>query len=382
MKKNRNFMLLSIIAVLQGLVFYAPIATLYRQNRGIGLYDIFVIETINLVLTIFFEVPWGFFADKFGYKNTLVIAFLVNFISKIVFFKANNFSLFLLERILLAISISGVSGCDIALIYNSVGEKNSERAFSLYNTFSIIGFFIGTVLSTFIISKSMNLAVLATIFPYGAAFVVSLFLKDTVCDMDKKESIKDVLKATIKSKDILIFLVAIGLTSEVCHSITVFLNQLQYKRAGIEVKYYGLILALVQIISIVSVKTYKLTGKFGKGKVITFIFCAILLSSISLIWVNNPIVSVILIVIIGLGQAVIIPIASEIESKSVKVSSRATVLSVYAIIIDIIAALINLIIGKAANYSIEAAFLTCGVLVLFAVVLNIIYFKRRIFKNE
>ncbi|URZ02714.1 MFS transporter [Clostridium felsineum] len=382
MKKNRNFMLLSIIAVLQGLVFYAPIATLYRQNRGIGLYDIFVIETINLVLTIFFEVPWGFFADKFDYKNTLVIAFLINFISKIVFYKANGFSLFLLERILLAISISGVSGCDIALIYNSVGEKNSERAFSLYNTFSIIGFFIGTVLSTFIISKSMNLAVLATIFPYGAAFVVSLFLKDTACDRGKKESIKDVLKATIKSKDILIFLVAIGLTSEVCHSITVFLNQLQYKRAGIEVKYYGLILALVQIISIVAVKTYKLTGKFGKGKVITFIFCAILLSSISLIWVNNPIVSVILIVVIGLGQAVIIPIASEIESKSVKVSSRATVLSVYAIIIDIIAALINLIIGKAANYSIEAAFLICGVLVLFAVVLNIIYFKRRIFKNE
>ncbi|KHD34967.1 hypothetical protein NL50_15005 [Clostridium acetobutylicum] len=59
MNKNRNFMLLSIIAVLQGLVFYGPIATIYRENRGLSVYDIFVIEAINMVLMIILEVPFG-----------------------------------------------------------------------------------------------------------------------------------------------------------------------------------------------------------------------------------------------------------------------------------------------------------------------------------
>lgn len=103
MKINRNFLLLSIIAFLQGLVFYGPIATLYREARGITIYEIFVIESIFMLLMILFEIPWGCFADKFGYKNTLVIAFLFNFISKIVFYKANSFNLFLIERIILAI---------------------------------------------------------------------------------------------------------------------------------------------------------------------------------------------------------------------------------------------------------------------------------------
>ncbi|ADZ19116.1 hypothetical protein BJV85_000083 [Clostridium acetobutylicum] len=57
MNKNRNFMLLAIIAVLQGLVFYGPIATIYRENRGLSVYDIFVIEAINMVLMIILEVP-------------------------------------------------------------------------------------------------------------------------------------------------------------------------------------------------------------------------------------------------------------------------------------------------------------------------------------
>ncbi|ADZ19117.1 hypothetical protein BJV85_000082 [Clostridium acetobutylicum] len=280
----------------------------------------------------------------------------------------------MLERILLAISISGVSGCDIALLYNSVEEKDSEKAFSLYNSFSVVGYLIATVMSTFIIKISMDLLVLATIFPYGISVIVALFLKDVTCEKRGKESIKRVLMFVIKSPQILIFLISVALESEVCHSITVFLNQLQYKRVNIDIKYYGLILVVIQIVSMISSQAYKLTRKFGKGKTLTFMLFSIAISCIFLVEIKSAFFSILLIVIISFSESIILPVATEIESKSVSLGNRATVLSAYAVIIDIISAVVNLVIGKAANHSLRIAFFMCGILVILAVGLNIIYF--------
>ncbi|NOW04821.1 MFS transporter [Clostridium beijerinckii] len=77
MKNNRNFLLLCAIDLVQGLVFYGPIATLYREARGLTIYEIFIIESIFMLLMILLEIPWGWFADRFGYKNTLLVAFFL-----------------------------------------------------------------------------------------------------------------------------------------------------------------------------------------------------------------------------------------------------------------------------------------------------------------
>ena len=129
---------MNLIVFLQGFVFYAPIATVFRENRGISLSQIFLIESISMILIVVLEIPWGVFADKFGYKKILIISNFIFFISKIIFFKANSFLIFLLERVLLAISISGLSGCDYSLIYLSINdEENSERILLDMNGFQL-----------------------------------------------------------------------------------------------------------------------------------------------------------------------------------------------------------------------------------------------------
>ena len=56
------------ISLLQGMVFYAPIATLYRTAQGVTISQIALIESISLILSLLFEVPWGVLADRIGYK--------------------------------------------------------------------------------------------------------------------------------------------------------------------------------------------------------------------------------------------------------------------------------------------------------------------------
>ena len=90
LNKKRNVYLMYAIVFLQGLVFYGSVATVYRQGRGISLYDIFLIESVSWILMILLEVPWGCFADRFGYKNTIVISNIMYFISKIIFWQAHS----------------------------------------------------------------------------------------------------------------------------------------------------------------------------------------------------------------------------------------------------------------------------------------------------
>ena len=63
---KRNLWIMYAIALLQGMVFYGPIATLYRQAHGLTIFQITLIESISLALLILLEIPWGIIADKIG----------------------------------------------------------------------------------------------------------------------------------------------------------------------------------------------------------------------------------------------------------------------------------------------------------------------------
>ena len=55
---KKNIYLMYAIALLQGMVFYGPVATLYRQAQGISVFQITLIESISLAITIALEIPW------------------------------------------------------------------------------------------------------------------------------------------------------------------------------------------------------------------------------------------------------------------------------------------------------------------------------------
>lgn len=370
MNNRRNIYLMNLIVFLQGFVFYAPIATVFRENRGISLSQIFLIESISMILIVVLEIPWGGFADKFGYKKILIISNFIFFISKIIFFKANSFLIFLLERVLLAISISGLSGCDYSLIYLSINdEENSERIFARYEWFSTIGFLLGSIMSTYIVNISMGLTAYYTIIPYGLAFLASLFLVDVKTEIVKKESIKDNFKFVISNKSIIIFIVATSLISEVVQSITVFLNQGQYIKSGIDIKYFGVLLVAIQVMKLISVKSYKLSNILGQKKSIVFLMMVILVNSFTLIIVDSSVLSFLCIALIAISMAVMEPMIIDIKNKSIVSKNRATILSIYSMIGSIISAAINLVIGFSSNTSLGNGLIICASISLVSIIL-------------
>ena len=133
------------IALLQGMVFYAPVATLYRQVHGLSMFQITLIESISLVLCILLEVPWGALADRVGYKRTMVFCCCLYFVSKLVFWQADGFGWFLAERVMLSVVIAGLSGAAIALHGGFAGINGGEWIKVLYGLVlsTLLGFAFG-----------------------------------------------------------------------------------------------------------------------------------------------------------------------------------------------------------------------------------------------
>lgn len=178
MNSTRNARLLIAVSFLQGFVFYGPVATLYRRAYGLALDELFLIESVSWILMLLLEAPWGWFADRFGYRRTLVAGNLLFAASKLVFAGASGFGGFLAERLVLSVAVAAISGCDSALLYRSSREGQAERNFGLQSAAATAGIVLASLLSPLLYGVSLRWTAYATILPYAAAAALSFLLSD------------------------------------------------------------------------------------------------------------------------------------------------------------------------------------------------------------
>jgi MFS family permease len=366
-----------VIVFLQGLVFYGPVSTVYRQAKGMSMTEIFAIESVSWIIMLLLEVPWGWFADRYGYKKTIIISNFLFFISKIVFFIASSFSVFLLERIFLSAALSGLSGCDITLLYLSGNDNSSsERIFARYGWFSAAGLLSASLLSPLIIGISLEATALFTIIPYGLAAAASLLLVRVKPESMSKPSIRGSFRFIAGNKRFILFVVAAALTAEAVQSVTVFLYQLQYVRSGIGVRYFGFLLALVQAVRLIGVKSHVLSSRLGGFQAVGVLSAVVISGCVLLALTTSPVLSVIFVCLIGGSMALAGPIIIDIQNSMVDTGNRATILSAYSMCGGAIAAAADPLIGIGSDRSVQSGFLVCGALSALSCALLLLYMKK------
>lgn len=380
------------IAFLQGMVFYGSVATLYRQVRGVSILQITVIESISLVLCLLLEFPWGILADRIGYKKTILICNILYFFSKIIFWQADGFPAFLLERIILSVVISGLSGVDTALLYLSCEEEGmphrpndsnsqsrSQYVFGLYDSFGTAGLLVAAFLfSTTIggsysfsamtgssyssptaIGSSYSFAAFLTVISYGIAALLSFGLVevDSKKESDSFYSFALFLKQILTDKYLLLFLIGIALLNETHQVITVFLNQLQYVKCGLSPSAIGYIYMVVTIAGLCSALSSKITGKLGIVPTAVLLFAAAAISCMVLAFTNNAWLSVLGVLVLRVAFGLFQPLREELQNRQIVDGNRATALSIHAVIIDSVGAGVNVAFGSLAEDNLAHAFL-------------------------
>ena len=356
--KNKNIILMCAIAFLQGMVFYSAVSTIYRQTQGITLLEMGIIESVLSILILILEVPWGMVCDRIGYKKTLIICNFIYLLSKIVFWRADSFMLFLCERILLGIVISGLSGCDSALIYVSTGKEEAAGVFGYYHASSTIRMMIASLMFSLFIKDDILKSGVWTIYPYALAFLLTFFLKDVKGKNDNITSFsKEGFSYCLKSlKKMFLFLIAATLLTETTHTLGVFYNQLQYEQVGISVEWYGILYTLMTLCTLVNGGVGKLIHKVHMKTLITILYGVVFIACLILSVTLSPILSVFGIALLQICEALYYPLLDTIMNIHAKVS-RATILSVYSMIMNLGSVLTNLMFGKCADITVSYAFI-------------------------
>ena len=380
MNTKRNIRLMYIIALLQGMVFYAPVATLYRQAQGVSLFEITLIESVSLFFMIALEIPWGMVTDHIGYKKTLVICHSIYFISKLVFWKASGFAWFLCERLLLSVVLSGLSGCDTAYLFVLGKGQNNHKLFGRYSAMSAAGILFASAVFSLLIKDDYSLGGFLTAVSYGVSMLLSLLLQDIRPEEAPRagflKRVWETAAALKQQGGFLLFLFAATLLMQTNQTITVFFSQPQYVRAGIPPKTMGYLHILVTIAGLFAAKTETLTRRVGESAAVKLLFVSAGSACAVGALTKTPLMAIASILLIRLCSSMFEPIHMARQNLQVSTSNRATMLSVYSSIMNIGAIFTNLLFGRASEIHIGYAFALGTVFCFLGLMLYAVWEKR------
>ena len=362
---KRNIKIMFIIALLQGLVFYAPISTLYRQAYGLNIFQISIIESICLALCLLLELPWGLVADKIGYRRSFIICCLLYVVSKFIFWQASDFNSFLLERIILSIVLSGISGVDNGILYLS-DPDNNQKNYGIYSALGTVGLISATLVYSFLIKDNYRLASFLTMIGYFLAFIAALFLTEV-----KKEKshltlkgLLGLIKDLFGNKSLLFLVIATGIFTEVRQMIVIVISQVQYLNSGLSLSIIGIAYLVVTVGGLCSSLSAKVTKWLNPKRMIDLIYLSVFVSLFVLVFNPPGFISVFLILIMEIGFALFMPLSEDLQNKEITVPDRASALSVNFLMIDSLGVLIEVPMGYLTLNSLKPAYLFAIILMV------------------
>ena len=379
---KRNIYLLCGISLLQGMVFYAPVATLYRQAAGLGIFHITLIESISLALMLLLEIPWGWLSDRIGYRKTMLICCFLYFVSKIIFWQAEGFSGFLLERILLSVVCAGLSGVDAGMLYLSCKEEDSLRVFSIYENLGQLGILGAAGIHAVWIGANYRLAAFLTVCSYGVAMLLSFGLQEVstgsaAARKNNQAGMLTVLKRQLGNPKVLLLLLAVGLLNECHQTITVFLSQLQYIRSGMSHGAISLAYILVNLLALTGGFSAVVCRKLGAKTMGAGLFLLASISCLLLGLYPLPAVSVLAVMLLRLSFSLMQPLQMDLQNRQITGRNRATALSVNALVMESLGIFLNLLFGRLADVQLEAAMFLGAALCGFGAILYSFSFSRQ-----
>ncbi len=367
-RSRRTLRLMYLIAFLQGMVFYGPVATLYRTAAGVTVGQIALIESISYLLMILLEIPWGLVTARIGLKNTLAVSCILYLVSKVIFWQAEGFGGFLAERALLAVVLTGFSGCDTAYLYRCAGEKEAQKVLGRFDAWGMAGLLAASGIFSGWLGGRYRLAALLTVLSYGAAALAALFLLPVPLEAPDRAAAGEQLRALGRSlrrdPKFLGFLLACAGLTESCQLCTVFFCQPLYQRAGMPEPmmgvWYGAATA-AGLCGAFSHRAVRLLGERRFGRVL-FVLAALLCAVLAVApWGTLCGLCVVLLRIVS---ALFLPFAATQKNRQAEGGPRSVLLSGYAMVGSLASSVINCGLGQLADRTLPGAVLACALITL------------------
>ncbi len=134
MNISSNIRKLYAFSFLKMALFPMAIITLFWKDQvGLSLTEILVLQGLFSLATLLMEYPSGYLSDRLGYRSALNLASVIGILGWGAYTVADSFLSVLLAEILLGISFAFISGSDSALLYETLRQTGDEEHYSRYD---------------------------------------------------------------------------------------------------------------------------------------------------------------------------------------------------------------------------------------------------------
>lgn len=129
---ERNLGVTTALAFCHGFMIIMPVAVPLFQSKGLGMAEVFQLQSIFALVVVALEVPSGYLADWFGRRPTLLLGGLFTGLGFSALWFADDFAGLVVFECTLGVGVSLISGADVAMLYDSAkallrGEVEQQR---------------------------------------------------------------------------------------------------------------------------------------------------------------------------------------------------------------------------------------------------------------
>jgi len=192
---SRNLKILKFLGF-PDFLFALPFLVIFQMREvGLTLTQVLSGEAVFAATVFLFEIPSSIFGDKFSRQKSLIFGEIFYFFAAIFFAFAQNFSHILLAQILFGIAIAAISGCDRALLFETLKNENREKNFQKISNqflrFFLISMAAGNLASGFLLPIfGMRFLFFTTIPIVAAKLIAAFFLREPQFERSNSNSLK------------------------------------------------------------------------------------------------------------------------------------------------------------------------------------------------
>ncbi len=208
LKKDRMFYKFSLYGFLKNLRFFDPFMILFFREVGLSFFEIGSLLAIRDLSTNFLEIPTGIYADAFGRRRSMIMAFVSYIVSFAIFYFFSSFAMYTLAMFLFAFGDAFRSGTHKALILEYLKLKHMEDVKVEYYGHTRAASQLGSAISSLIAaalvfySGSYRYIFIASVIPYVLDLInLSTYPKELDGKLMKiqRGAILNQIKVTLKS---------------------------------------------------------------------------------------------------------------------------------------------------------------------------------------
>jgi MFS family permease len=367
LKISRNFWKIYAYKLLGEFFLILPVLIPYYVANGLNSGQIFIIQAAYAFFVLLLEVPSGYLADVIGRRKTLVLGSVFLPLGMAAYAVGRSFPAFIMAECLLAIGNSMRSGCDSALIYDSLCQLRRQNEYKHFEGRAMLFTRVGTAVSSVAgglaamiflrLPFLLNILTMLFMLPLALALVEpvreKLPGKNPLCDILR------ICRFCLSEKRIRAVVLFSGLLMA-CQLTGLWAYFLHYRALGIGVGWFGILFALFQLAGAWgSSRSHRFCERFGaKMPLVLALLSPLLFICLGLFpspWL------LIMVPANAFLWNLAYPVLMERLNHAVGSEVRATVLSVAAMAGSVTFMVVSPLFGRLVDvFSLSAAFIALG----------------------